>query len=75
MLDYEPIAERYPMGHDVEGMIGAERYERGDDSQTYRNGYRDRALKTRMGSLNLRGHASHRGEDVLADLRRVLAIV
>ncbi len=42
------------MEHDVEGMIGAGRYERGDGRQTYRNGYRDRELKTRMGALNLR---------------------
>jgi putative transposase len=42
------------MEPDVEGMIGAGRYERGKDRQTYRNGYRDRELKTRMGALNLR---------------------
>ena len=42
------------MEHDVEGLIGAGRYERGDGRQTYRNGYRDRELKTRMGALNLR---------------------
>jgi transposase-like protein len=42
------------MEHDVEGMIGAGRYERGEGRQTYRNGYRDRELKTRMGALNLR---------------------
>lgn len=35
------------MEHDVEGVIGAGRYERGDGRQTYRNGYRDRELKTR----------------------------
>jgi transposase-like protein len=42
------------MEHDVDGMIGAGRYERGEGRQTYRNGYRDRELKTRMGALNLR---------------------
>lgn len=42
------------MEHDVEGLIGAGRYERGDGRQTYRNGYRDRELKTRLGALNLR---------------------
>jgi len=42
------------MEHDVEGVIGAGRYERGDGRQTYRNGYRDRELKTRLGALNLR---------------------
>jgi len=40
--------------HDVDGMIGAGRYERGEGRQTCRNGYRDRELKTRMGALNLR---------------------
>ena len=42
------------MEHDVEGMIGAGRYERGDGRQTWRNGYRDRELKTWLGALNLR---------------------
>ena len=42
------------MEHDVEGMIGAGRYERGDGRQTWRNGYRDCELKTRLGALNLR---------------------
>lgn len=42
------------MEHDVEGVIGAGRYEGGDARQTYRNGYRDRELKTRFGALNLR---------------------
>jgi transposase-like protein len=42
------------MEHDVEGVIGAGRYERGDGRQTCRNGYRDRELKTRPGALNLR---------------------
>jgi transposase-like protein len=42
------------MEHDVEGLIGAGRYERGDGRLTWRNGYRDRELKTRLGSLNLR---------------------
>jgi transposase-like protein len=41
------------MEHDVEGMIGAGRDERGDGRQSCRNGYRDRDLKTRMGALNL----------------------
>lgn len=42
------------MEHDVEGVIGAGRYERGDGRQTWRNGYRDREFKTRLGALNLR---------------------
>lgn len=42
------------MEHDVEGLVGARRYERGDGRLTWRNGYRDRELKTRLGALNLR---------------------
>lgn len=42
------------MEHDVEGQIGAGRHERSDVRLTYRYGYRDRELKTRLGSLNLR---------------------
>jgi len=42
------------MEHDVEGVVGAGRYERGDGRQTWRSGYRDRELKTRLGALNLR---------------------
>ena len=34
--------------------IGAERYERTDERQTYRNGYRARRLTTRVGTLVLR---------------------
>jgi len=42
------------MEHDVGGVIGAGRHERGEGRQTCRKGYRDRELKTRMGALNLR---------------------
>lgn len=42
------------MEADVEGLIGAGRFERKDDRQTWRNGYRERALDTRLGQLNLR---------------------
>jgi transposase-like protein len=42
------------MEHDVEGLVGVGRYERGDGRQTWRNGYRERELKTRLGALNLR---------------------
>src|SRR5271156_4588020 len=42
------------METDVEGLIGAGRHERTGDRTTYRNGYRDRALDTRLGSLQLR---------------------
>ena len=39
------------METDVEGMIGARRHERTGERQTYRNGYHDRTLDTRLGSL------------------------
>lgn len=42
------------MEADVEGMIGAGRHERTVERATYRNGYRDRSLDTRLGSLQLR---------------------
>ena len=42
------------METDVEGVIGAGRYERSGERTTWRNGYRDRTLDTRLGSLQLR---------------------
>src|SRR5947208_10189866 len=42
------------METDVEGVIGAGRHERTGERTTYRNGYRDRTLDTRLGSLQLR---------------------
>jgi transposase-like protein len=42
------------METDVEGLIGAGRYERSGERTTWRNGYRDRTLGTRLGSLQLR---------------------
>jgi transposase-like protein len=45
----QPVTET-----DVEGVIGAGRHERAEGRTTYRNGYRDRALDTRPGTLNLR---------------------
>jgi putative transposase len=42
------------MEADVEGLIGAGRHERTAERATYRNGYRDRTLDTRLGSLQLR---------------------
>lgn len=42
------------MEADVEGLIGAGRYERSGERSTWRNGYRDRSLDTRLGQLNLR---------------------
>src|SRR5262249_47890821 len=37
------------MESDVEGLIGAGRYERSGERSTWRNGYRDRNLDTRLG--------------------------
>lgn len=37
------------MEADVEGLIGAGRYERSGERSTWRNGYRDRSLDTRLG--------------------------
>ena len=42
------------MEADVDGLIGAGRYERGESRQTWRNGYRDRTLDTRLGTMNLK---------------------
>lgn len=42
------------MEADVEGLIGAGRHERTGDRLSYRNGYRERSLDTRLGSLQLR---------------------
>jgi putative transposase len=42
------------METDVEGLIGAGRYERSGERTTWRNGHRDRTLDTRLGSLQLR---------------------
>ena len=42
------------MEADVEGKIGAARHERSGERITYRNGYRDRSLDTRLGELHLR---------------------
>src|SRR4051812_1757965 len=47
------------METDVEGLIGAGRHERSGDRTTYRNGYRDRTLDTRLGSLQLRIQGSY----------------
>ena len=42
------------MDADVEMLTGAARHERSPDRFNYRNGYRERTLDTRLGSLNLR---------------------
>jgi transposase-like protein len=42
------------MKQDVTEQIDAEPHEQTEDRETYRNGYRDRVLKTRVGALELR---------------------
>ena len=42
------------MAYDVEGQIGAGRYERNEERTTQRNGYRHRAFDTRLGTLDLK---------------------
>ena len=42
------------MEADVDGLIGASRHERSAERISYRNGYRDRSLDTRVGPLQLR---------------------
>ncbi len=39
---------------EVDGLIGAGRHDRSDERTTYRNGYRDRPLETRLGTLDLK---------------------
>lgn len=41
------------MNYEVSNQIGAGRHERSDERQTYRNGYRERILNSRLGTLNL----------------------
>ena len=42
------------MEADVDGLIGAGRHERSADRATWRIGYRERTLDTRLGALNLK---------------------
>ena len=42
------------MEADAEGLIGAGRHERSPERLNWRNGYRERTLDTRLGSLQLR---------------------
>ena len=42
------------MDMEAEQKVGAGRHERNDDRKTHRNGFRDRRLETRLGTMNLR---------------------
>ena len=52
------------METDVDGLIGAGRHERTAERATYRNGYRDRTLDTRPGSLQRRISRLRQGSTV-----------
>ena len=43
----EKVMKEILMEADVEGMIGAGRYDRSGERSTWRNGYRERTLDTR----------------------------
>ena len=65
------------MKTDVDGLIGARRHERSGERTTYRNGYRDRTLDTRLGSLQLRyPQAGARSEAAApeANVRRLIMV-
>jgi putative transposase len=49
------------MEADVEGLVGAGRYERSGELTTWRNGPRDGVIDTRLGSLQLRIPKLHEG--------------
>jgi Transposase and inactivated derivatives len=49
------------MEADVDSLIGAGRHERSGERATWRNGYRDRSLDTRIGTLNLNIHKLRAG--------------
>ena len=56
------------MEADVEGLIGAGRHERTGERLTYRNGFRDRTLDTRLGSLQLVGRSASNPEALAGQL-------
>jgi len=51
------------MEADVEGLIGASRHERSAERLNDRNGYRDRTLETRLGTLSVRIPKLRQGSD------------
>jgi putative transposase len=56
----ETVLQRL-MEFEVEGQIGAGRYERSDERSTHRNGYRERDFETRLGTLELKIPKLRRG--------------
>lgn len=49
------------MGMEVSEQVRAERYQRSEDRQTHRNGYRDRSWETRVGEIPVRVPKLRRG--------------
>jgi transposase-like protein len=49
------------MDFDADNAAGATRHERSPERATYRNGYRDRVLETRVGALDLKIPKFHSG--------------
>ena len=49
----EEVLQRL-MAYDIDGRIGAGRYERNHERTTQRNGYRERPFDTRLGTLDLK---------------------
>ncbi len=49
----EAVLQRL-MDYDVENLVGAARYERNEARTTQRNGFRERNLETRLGTLDLK---------------------
>ena len=62
------------MESDVEGLIGAGRYERSGERITWRNGYRERTLDTRLGALQLRIQCTRQRCQLAPNTRRIAAL-
>ena len=56
----EEVLQRL-IAYGIEGRVGAGRYERNDERTTQRNGYRERAFDTRLGTLDLKIPKLRRG--------------
>lgn len=54
LRDIAEAVVQLTMKSDVDGLIGTGRHERSGERTTWRNGYRERALDARLGTLSLR---------------------
>ena len=54
LRDVMEMALQRLMTFEVEGLCGAGRHERSAERLNHRNGYRERALETRLGTLDLK---------------------